>query len=163
MNSSKKSAKVSRRKTSPMSLSYVSPNKHMTNLYLAGKYKDCLKFIEKLESSGNLLKIQFNILKAGCWANLGICHKKAVKALNEVIAIQPLNAFAHYGLGFCYYVVGDLDKCIEPFTKAAELDKNSMARALQYKGNAASILTLLSSGKLADEPSASYFNLPFQS
>lgn len=127
---------------------YISPNKHLMELYLSGKYDDCLSVIGLLDHRDIKKENQLKILKAGCWANLGINHVEVMRVLDEVIAVEPLNAFAYYGLGLSYYVNGDMEKCISPFTKAAQLNKKTMDRALQYKENAAKVLNLVETGKL---------------
>lgn len=124
-----------------------SPSKQMAELYLSGKFEDCLALIGTF-SSNFTKQNQIKILKAGCYANLSINHDEGLRLSNEVIAEEPWNSFAYYGLALCFYANGDFDKCIPPFSRAVELNKPAMRRAVVYKENALKILELLRNGRL---------------
>ena len=124
--------------------SEVISSQHMMQLFLAGKYQECLEFMSKDTRNKNDSK---KILMTACWSYLGINYNEAVETLKAIIKKDPKNSYAHYGLGHSFYLKGKLKKCLEPFTRAAELNPMSMARALWYKNISSKILKLINDGK----------------
>jgi tetratricopeptide (TPR) repeat protein len=114
----------------------------VTKSFLAKKYNECLTLIE-MELKNNENSPQLRILQAGCWIQLNINHVEAEKQLNKVIRAEPDNAFAYYGLGLNFYSRGDFDKCLDPFTRATELNPATQNRAAFFKNSAMKIIKLL--------------------
>lgn len=124
--------------------SLVNESNQMMSLFLNGKYEECLQVCAVANS---IDEIQKKIVVAGCWTHLGVHHHQAVEKLNEVISVAPNNSFAHYGLGLNFYLRGELEKCLQPFTIAFGLNKVSMKRAQLYKNCAVRVLKLTNDGE----------------
>lgn len=127
----------------------MKPNIQMIMKQFLGKnWQECLNLIEdsltELEENTHLV-----ILQANCWTQLNINDEKAVKQLTDVIRKEPTNAFAYYGLGLNYYLRGEFEKCLEPFSRATELNQATMSRAAAFKDCASNILLLLNESKAA--------------
>jgi tetratricopeptide (TPR) repeat protein len=125
--------------------------KSVFELYLKGKYFDCLNQLEYFEAKGqiNSNDERIKILRAGCWTFLGINHEEAVEMLNEIIQTSPENPQAHYALGLNFYLNGELEKCLEPLTLAISLTRSnqgSIERIQFYKDTALKVLCLLNKG-----------------
>jgi tetratricopeptide (TPR) repeat protein len=125
----------------------IHPENHQTSssiqqiitLFLAKRYMECLKMIDVAYCDD---MTQMRILQASCWTQLGIKTEETEHQLQEIIQSEPNNAFAFYGLGLSYYLLGDFGKCIGPFTRAFELNESAMARADLFKGYAMNVLKL---------------------
>lgn len=124
------------------------PNlQHITKLFVGKKYDECLKVIEvALPSIDDATHLK--ILQAGCWTHMNTNHDAAVQQLSDVIQAEPNNCFAYYGLGLNFYLRGELDKCLDPFTRASEINQTAMNRASVYKDSALKVLKLLGDAKM---------------
>lgn len=111
------------------------------------KYQKSLELIERALQTKSIDETHLKILQAGCWTHLGMNQSEAVRQLSEVIAMDPTNSFAFYGIGLNFYLNGELEKSLDPFTRALELNESSMIRAVKYKENAMKVLKLLSDGE----------------
>lgn len=84
----------------------INIQQQIIKAFLAKKYDECLQLIDiSLAQTGDTT--QLRILQASCWNQLGINFEEAEQQLQEVIFDEPNNAFAYYGLGLSYYLMGD--------------------------------------------------------
>lgn len=121
----------------------------LKNLFISGDYHECLELIENLKRiSYNFDKTELTLLEVGCWTYLGIKHEKSVQLINEIIAKEPYNSHAFYGLGFNLYMNGKFLDCQQPLSRAYDLNPAFMQQALDYRNNAVKIFETIEDGKL---------------
>lgn len=112
---------------------------HQKNLFLNYQQKNfsiCLNLIEAApETARN--SSHYKVLKAVCLVNLNKKFDEAHHILDQVLADENDNAFAHYCKGLAFFYKLDMAKAIPCFDKAIECDKNcSMGMAKMMKAKA---------------------------
>lgn len=121
-------------------------------LYLEGKYFECLNVLENVGSELDNNDERIKMVRASCWTFLGMNLEEAVNLLHEIIAANPDNPQAFYALGLNFYMKGELEMCLEPFTLALKLfscsiNKDSIERVQVYRETALKALNLICEGK----------------
>lgn len=79
---------------------------------------------------------RYKILKASCLNHLTGKSKEAHKCLDEVISVEPENAFAYYGKGLAFINEGSLQEAVVYFDTAIDLDpsdKMNKARLMRAR------------------------------
>lgn len=107
--------------------------------YQTHNFLPCLELIDiSLKSGPNT---HHQILQASCWTSLNINGPETYTMLKQIIAEEPRNSFAYYGLGLKHYSDGNLAECIDFLTKAIELNPtNAMQKASELKYKAKSVM-----------------------
>lgn len=107
------------------------------------EFEKCLELIDqslKLSPSNNSHKL----LQASCWISLNTNGPETFEILNKVIAEEPRNSFAYYGLGLKNYNEGNLIETIEFCSKAIEFNPtNAMQKASELKCKAKTVIEAL--------------------
>lgn len=116
--------------------------------FLGKKYEECLNLIND-SSIPPEETTHLTILRASCWTQMGINHEKAVQHLNDIIRAEPNNGFAYYGLGLNFYLRGEFENCLEPFSRAIEMNRATTNRAGAFKECALKIVKLLNESNAA--------------
>lgn len=104
--------------------------------YQKKQYEECLELLEES------LKIDPNntnqrIIQAMCWANLDINGEETYEMFQQIIAEEPNNSFAYYGMGFKNYSDGRLANAIPFLNRAIELNTtNAMQKAVELQQKA---------------------------
>lgn len=105
------------------------------------KHKKC---VELIDAASNDIRSssKYKILKATCLNNMDGQSKRAHQVLDEVISVEPENAFAHYGKGLVFINEARLEEAVKCFDQAIGLDSSQkMDKAREMK---ARVLNMMS-------------------
>lgn len=108
------------------------------------KHRKCVELIDAA-SSDVRSSSKYKILKATCLNNIDGQSKRAHQVLDEVISVEPDNAFAHYGKGLVFINEAKLEEAVHSFDQAIGLDSSQrMDKAREMK---ARVLNMMSPKK----------------
>ncbi len=116
----------------------LNPGYAQAYSYMGMSYKELQMWDEALENfkiavSLNPEHYPWNWINIGdILINLGR-YAEAVEALNEGLKLLPNDSFAHTCLGKAYSGLGEIDKAIEYFRKAIELDPTDMRPVVELQ------------------------------
>ncbi|GEM_PF-1908384 len=109
------------------------------DLFKRGSYREAMERLKKSIELGVAIS-DVRVVLGEAWINLGQ-PREAVTVLEEQIARYPQHAAGYFYLGHAYWLLGELDRAEELFTRVTELSPNnyqawhSLAKIAQKKGD----------------------------
>lgn len=104
------------------------------NAYKSRQYGKCIKTIERiLKVTPEAQSSHYKILLAAANTMIGRNFKRSHNLLNEVLKVNPFDAYALYGKGVAFYFENKFEESLQYFDRAIAVDENGMEMAKEMK------------------------------